>query len=57
VGILFTVIVRASDDDTHYVVPAAEVERIERRRYRQLTAAAGSRPDGGQTTLQPSPAV
>ena len=55
-GIFFTLIVRASDDDTHYTVPAAEVERIENRRYRQLTTAAGSRPAGGQTSLQPSPA-
>jgi len=56
-GIIFTLIVRASDDDTEYVIPAAEVERIESRRHRQLTTAAGSRPAGGQTSLQPSPAV
>ena len=56
-GIIFTLIVRASDDDTNYIVPADEVERIENRRYRQLTTAANNRPSGGQTTLQPSPAV
>ncbi|MGA9262375.1 MAG: hypothetical protein WBV95_10415, partial [Desulfobacterales bacterium] len=56
-GMIFMLIVRASDDDTEYIVPADEVERIENRRYRQLTAAADNRPAGGQTTLQPSPAV
>jgi cytochrome o ubiquinol oxidase subunit 1 len=56
-GIIFTLIARTSDDDTHYVVPAAEVARIENRRHRQLTAVAGGRPTGGQTSLQPSPAV
>jgi len=38
-GMLVTVIARASDDDIHYVIPAAEVERIENERYRQLAAA------------------
>jgi len=56
-GIIFTLILRASDDDTDYIVPAIEVERIENRRYRQLTTAADNRPAGGQTILQPSPAV
>ena len=56
-GIIFTLIVRASDDDTEYIVPTDEVERIENRRYRQLTTAADNHPSGGQTTLQPSPAV
>lgn len=35
-GMLFTVIARSMDDDIHYVIPAAEVERIENERYRQL---------------------
>jgi len=39
-GMLFTVIARAMDDDIHYVIPAAEVERIENERYRQLAAVA-----------------
>ncbi len=39
-GILFTVIARSMDDDIHYVVPAAEVERIENERYRQLASVA-----------------
>jgi cytochrome o ubiquinol oxidase subunit 1 len=56
-GIIFSLIIRASDDHTHYVVPAAEVARIENRRHRQLSAAAGGRPTGGPTLLQPSPAV
>ena len=46
-GMLFTVIARASDDDTEYIMPAAEVERIENQRYRQLASAATNRPAGG----------
>ncbi len=38
--ILFLLIVRAGDDDTEYTIPAAEVERIENLRYRQLASAA-----------------
>ena len=41
-GILFAIIARASDDDLHCMVPAAEVERIENARYQQLTAALNS---------------
>jgi cytochrome o ubiquinol oxidase subunit 1 len=50
--LLFTVIARASDDGTDYIVPAAEIERIEKRRYRQLTAAAASRPADGPAMRQ-----
>jgi cytochrome o ubiquinol oxidase subunit 1 len=39
-AMLFTVIARSSDDDIHYVIPAAEVERIENERYRQLASVA-----------------
>ncbi len=35
-GMLFAVIARSMDDDIHYVIPAAEVERVENERYRQL---------------------
>lgn len=38
-GMLGTVIARSMEDDIHYVIPAAEVERIENERYRQLAAA------------------
>jgi cytochrome o ubiquinol oxidase subunit 1 len=38
-AMLFTVIARASDEDIHYIVPAAEVERIENERFRQLAVA------------------
>jgi cytochrome o ubiquinol oxidase subunit 1 len=47
-GIIFTVIARSMDDDIHYLIPAAEVERIENERYQQL-AAARRRPTDGQT--------
>jgi cytochrome o ubiquinol oxidase subunit I len=39
-GMLVTVIARSMDDDLHYVIPAAEVERIENERYQQLVAVA-----------------
>lgn len=39
-GILFTVITRSMDDDIHYIIPAAEVERIEDERRRQLESIA-----------------
>ena len=39
-GILFTIIVRATDDDSHFIVPAAEVERIENEHHQRLAAAA-----------------
>ena len=35
-GILFTIIARSMDDDIKYSIPAAEVERIESQRHRQL---------------------
>jgi cytochrome o ubiquinol oxidase subunit 1 len=56
-GMLFTMIIRASDDDTDYIIPAAEVERIENRRYQQLTSAATNRPAEEQTPLEPSSQV
>ena len=39
-GMLVTVIARSMDDDIHYVIPAAEVERIENERYRLLASVA-----------------
>jgi cytochrome o ubiquinol oxidase subunit 1 len=38
-GILVAVITRALDDDTDYIIPAAEVERIENQRYGRIAAA------------------
>jgi cytochrome o ubiquinol oxidase subunit 1 len=46
-GILFVVIARASDDDTEYILPAAEVERIENQRYQELRSALMNRPAEG----------
>ena len=43
---LLTVIIRASDDDTDYTIPAAEVERIENRHFQGLASAATRRPAG-----------
>jgi len=39
-AIIATVIARAADDHSHYVVPAAEVESIENERFRRFAAAA-----------------
>jgi len=52
-GVLCTVIARSSADDTHYIFPAAEVARIENKRYRQLTSSAATRPTKGQTVVEP----
>jgi cytochrome o ubiquinol oxidase subunit 1 len=52
-GILFTVIARSLDDDIHYVIPAAEVERIENERYCQLASVAKTRPLDEQTIPEP----
>ncbi len=49
-GILFTVIARSMDDDIHYIIPAAEVERIENERYLQLGSIVNRRPTYDQTT-------
>ena len=54
-GIVFTVIVRSMDDDTHYIIPAAEVERIENERYRQLESIANRRPAGERIVPEPVP--
>jgi cytochrome o ubiquinol oxidase subunit 1 len=51
---LSTVIARSADDDTEYVIPAAEVQRIEDRRYRQLISA-GALTTTDQTASVPSP--
>jgi len=51
-GLLFTLIYRASDDDTDYIIPAAEVERIENQRYHQMASAAARHQEGGATTLE-----
>jgi cytochrome o ubiquinol oxidase subunit 1 len=51
-GLLFTLIYRASDDDSDYIIPAAEVERIENQRYRQMASAAASHQEGRGTMLE-----
>ncbi len=47
-GVLVTVIARSFDDDSHYLIPAAEVERLENDRYRRLAAVAPSLAAGMQ---------
>ncbi|MGA6925083.1 MAG: cytochrome o ubiquinol oxidase subunit I [Desulfosarcina sp.] len=43
-GILFTIVARSFDDRTHHTITAAQVERIENQRYRQLRATAPMHP-------------
>ncbi|HIJ42310.1 MAG TPA: hypothetical protein HPP90_14730 [Deltaproteobacteria bacterium] len=43
-GMIFMVIARACDDDTEYVISAAEVEKIENERYRQFASVTTNRP-------------
>ncbi|MFA6223051.1 MAG: cytochrome o ubiquinol oxidase subunit I [Desulfomonilaceae bacterium] len=52
-GILFTVIARSMDDDIHYIIPAAEVERIENERYLQLGSIVNRRRTYDQTIPEP----
>jgi cytochrome o ubiquinol oxidase subunit 1 len=54
-AMLLAVIARAFDDNTDYIVPAAEVQRIEKRRYRQLAAVIADRLAGGPSTPEPLP--
>jgi cytochrome o ubiquinol oxidase subunit 1 len=54
-GLLVTVIARSIDDDIHYLIPAAEVERIETERYRQLASVAPRGPAEEQTIPEPVP--
>jgi cytochrome o ubiquinol oxidase subunit 1 len=52
-GMLAALIFRATDDDTEYTVPEAEVARIENLRYQQLAGAKGGGLAGGRTAPQP----
>ncbi|MEJ2716353.1 MAG: cytochrome o ubiquinol oxidase subunit I [Deltaproteobacteria bacterium] len=52
---LFMVIARASDDDTGYIVPAADIEQIENRRYRQLADAMADQSADGPAAPEPLP--
>ena len=54
-AILVTVILRATNDDTEYTIPAAEVARIENQHFQQLAAVAGDRPLGGPLAPAPVP--
>ena len=48
IGLVVSVIVRASDTDVDYYVPAAEVKKIEDARYRQLTELSTQSSDSSQ---------
>ena len=54
-GMLLTIIVRSADDDTDYIIPVAEVKRIENKRYRQIRSAAADRPIAGRMAPDPAP--
>jgi cytochrome o ubiquinol oxidase subunit I len=48
IGLVVSVIVRASDTDVDYYVPAAEVKKIEDVRYRQLADLSTQSSDSSQ---------
>jgi cytochrome o ubiquinol oxidase subunit I len=52
-GMLGAVMARSSDDDSHYLIPAAEVEQLENERYRQLESVAPRRPADEPTIPEP----
>jgi len=54
-GMLLSVIARSMDDDIHYVIPAAEVERIENERYQRLESIIKSRSTDGRNIPEPVP--
>jgi cytochrome o ubiquinol oxidase subunit 1 len=53
-GILSTVIARSLDDDIYDIIPAAEVQRIENERYRQLAAVEPGRFADARTMPEPA---
>jgi cytochrome o ubiquinol oxidase subunit I len=56
-GMLATVIARSFDDDVEYVLPAAEVERMEDAYRQRLTDASAQAPSPVTATAQPLPQV
>jgi cytochrome o ubiquinol oxidase subunit 1 len=56
-GMLFTMIARASDDDTEYTIRASEIERIENRRRDQLISVRQHRRGFDQTATKPDQEV
>jgi cytochrome o ubiquinol oxidase subunit 1 len=54
-GMLVTVIARSCDDDNSYLIPAAEVERIENERFSQLAAVAKRGPADERIIPEPVP--
>jgi cytochrome o ubiquinol oxidase subunit 1 len=56
-GMLLTVIARGSDDETGYIITAAEIEKIETQHYQRLTSAATNRQATKLTTPELSPEV
>jgi cytochrome o ubiquinol oxidase subunit 1 len=56
-GILATLIARSLDDDTHTIIPASEIERIEDDRYRILETQMRSSGAEAKPFSQPAPEV
>jgi cytochrome o ubiquinol oxidase subunit I len=54
-GVLVTVIARACDDDLHYLIPAAVVERIENERFASWPWSGRDSTPGQPTILEPAP--
>jgi len=54
-GIVLAVVIRSTDDETDYTIPAAEVKKIEDERYEEAGAAHENRAAPGQITAQLAP--
>ena len=54
-GMLVTVIARSCDDDIHYIIPAAEVERIETERFASWPRSRRDSTSDEQTIPEPVP--
>jgi cytochrome o ubiquinol oxidase subunit I len=54
-GFVLAIVIRSTDDETDYVIPAAEVKRIEDERYRQARAANENGVASGPTAAQLTP--
>jgi cytochrome o ubiquinol oxidase subunit 1 len=57
IGIVIAVVARSSDDDTDYIIPAAEVERIEAVHLAQRARAVSHDTEGTEPQVAPLPGV
>lgn len=56
-AMVLAIVIRSTDDDTDYTIPAAEVKRIEDERYEEAGAAHENHAAPEQMAAQPAPEV